>query len=115
RDRYGAAALQLRRQCSTSCQADAASNNSISTQYALGHICDMHGTTLSAADAGLSAVNLLEEGFRASILGNKVPVPAMSRGDPVTIGKVSADACSNGLLSDINMDGTGQLSGFEFL
>ncbi len=66
---------------------------------------------MSPADASLSPIDLRHEKLGITPFGEKMSVTAVVGGNPVVVPKLAADTDAHRFLSDVEMDGTGQIAG----
>ena len=66
---------------------------------------------MSPADAGLASIHFRHEKLGIAPFGEEVSVTAVVGGNPVVVPKLAADTYSHRFLSDVEMDGAGQIAG----
>ena len=78
-------------------------HNAIGAEQADRALVQMHGAAAAAAAAAGLAIQLGHQDIGLHALGQRMPVTAMGRGDPICFAQMRADADGSGLLADIQM------------
>ncbi len=90
--------------------ADAGGNDAIGAEQADRAVVEMHGAAATAATTVPLAEKLGHQNLRVHALGERMPMAAMGRRDPVGGAQVGADADGRRFLADIEMEETGGLA-----
>ena len=115
RNGNGVVSPQFRCIRTAGCQRNSGADNAVCTQNAQVGVDHVHGAAPTVAISGFLTEQLCQHLVRAGALGNAVSVAAMGCGDVVCFLQCQRRTHGAGLLSQTQMDVTGQLASCESL